>query len=133
MTSPSQNSLVKPFKSLRKCIDESPSIAKTVHVPVTIEVETSQSTHSLSLSAIDRFTKRSQSPCRSNSPHEFPLPEEEDVIDSDLDPEESALAAARDLKRKGWDPSASFDVNPKTFKSRAESIERSSNLSLGSI
>ena len=90
-------------------------------MPLTVEVETSQSTQSLSPSAIDRSPKRSRSPRRSNSPDVFPPPEEEEAIYSDLDPDEAALAAARDQKRNGQDS--------KSFKSRAKSPERSSTLS----
>ena len=51
-------------------MDESPSFFKTVHVPLTVKVETSQFTHSLCLSAIDRSIEGSRSPRRSNSPDE---------------------------------------------------------------
>ena len=92
-------------------------------------METSQSTQSLSPSAIDRSPKRSRSPRRSNSPDLFPPPEEEEAIYSDLDHDEAALATARDQRRNGQDSSASPDRNPKSFKSRAKSPERSSTLS----
>ena len=129
-----KNSPLKHQQSLGKRMDESPSISKTVHEPATVKMENSHSTHSidpLSLSAIDRSIERSPSPRRSNSSDEFPPPEEEEAIFySDLDPEESALAATRDLKRKVWDPSAPLDDYPTSSKSRAGSIERSSTLSL---
>ena len=64
-----------------------------------------------------------------NSPHLSPEVEEA-MFYSDPDPEESALAESRDLRRKGWDSSASLDDNPKNSKSRFRTIGRSSTLLL---
>lgn len=87
-------------KPLHKCVDESPSNIpiRTEHIPVTIEVETSLSTASMSFRAIERSPDRSRSPNKSICPDELPL-SDEDAPYSDINPVVAAIAAARDLKR----------------------------------